>query len=48
MCKDLWWYTGSGLGALILERMAVDYTKKWKLGFKCYPSSTINNCVAEP
>ena len=27
---------GSGLDALILERMAVDYRKKYKLGFKIY------------
>ena len=40
--------TGSGLGALILERMAVDYKKKSKLGFEIHPSSTINGCVAEP
>ena len=37
--------TGSGLGALILERMAVDYRKKSKLGFEIYSSPTISNCV---
>ena len=40
--------TGSGLGALILERLAVDYRKKSKLGFEIYPSPTISNCVVEP
>ena len=40
--------TGSGLGALILERVAVDYRKKSKLGFEVYPSPTISTCVVEP
>jgi len=40
--------TGSGLGALILERIAVDYRKKSKLGFETYPSPTISTCVVEP
>jgi tubulin alpha len=40
--------TGSGLGALILERIAVDYRKKSKLGFELYPSPTISTCVVEP
>jgi tubulin alpha len=40
--------TGSGLGALILERIAVDYRKKSKLGFEVYPSPTISTCVVEP
>jgi len=40
--------TGSGLGALILERIAVDYRKKCKLGFEVYPSPTISTCVVEP
>ena len=38
---------GTGLGALILERMCVNYRKKSKLSFEIYPSSTINNCVVE-
>ena len=29
--------TGSGLGALILERLAVNYRKKTKVGFDIYP-----------
>ena len=40
--------TGSGLGALVLERIAVDYRKKSKLGFEVYPSPTISTCVVEP
>merc|ERR1711878_144478 len=40
--------TGSGLGALMLERIAVDYRKKSKLGFEVYPSPTISSCVVEP
>merc|ERR550532_2145168 len=40
--------TGSGLGALILERIAVDYRKKSNLGFEVYPSPTISTCVVEP
>ena len=39
--------TGSGLGALILEGMAVDYGKKSKLGFEIYLNLTISNCVVE-
>ena len=31
--------TGSGLGALILERLAVDYRKKCKIGCEVMPSS---------
>ena len=40
--------TGSGLGALILERCAVDYRKKSKLGFEVYPSPAISTCIVEP
>jgi tubulin alpha len=40
--------TGSGLGALILERIAVDYRKKSKLGFEVYPSPNLSTCVVEP
>jgi tubulin alpha len=40
--------TGSGLGALILERIAVDYRKKSKLGFEVYPSPNMSTCVVEP
>jgi tubulin alpha len=40
--------TGSGLGCLILERIAVDYRKKSKLGFEIYPSANLSTCVVEP
>jgi len=40
--------TGSGLGALMLERLAVDYRKKSKIGFEVYPSPTMSTCVVEP
>merc|ERR1712134_27945 len=40
--------TGSGLGALILERIAVDYRKKSKIGFEIYPSPQISTCTVEP
>ncbi|ETO03043.1 hypothetical protein RFI_34366 [Reticulomyxa filosa] len=40
--------TGSGLGALILERLAVDYRKKPKIGFEIYPSPNLSTCVVEP
>merc|ERR1711878_77120 len=37
--------TGSGLGALILERIAVDYRKKSKIGFEIYPAPKISTCI---
>eukprot|EP01084_Bolivina_argentea_P047153 86871_1 len=40
--------TGSGLGALILERLSVDYPKKTKIGFEVYPSHTMSSCVVQP
>jgi len=40
--------TGSGLGSLILERIAVDYRKKSKIGFEIYPSPTIATSVVAP
>jgi tubulin alpha len=40
--------TGSGLGMLILERIAVDFRKKSKLGFEIYPSPNISTCIVEP
>jgi len=40
--------TGSGLGMLILERLAVDFRKKSKLGFEIYPSPNISTCIVEP
>ncbi|NKC16568.1 MAG: hypothetical protein GKR94_31525 [Gammaproteobacteria bacterium] len=40
--------TGSGLGALLLERLAVDYREKSKIAFAIYPSPTMSHCVVEP
>ena len=40
--------TGSGLGALLLERLSVDYGKKSKLGFTVYPSPQVSTAVVEP
>jgi len=39
--------TGSGLGALILERIAVDYRKKSKIGFEVYPAPALSTCIVE-
>lgn len=39
---------GSGLGALLLERLSVDYGKKSKLGFTIYPSPQVSTAVVEP
>ncbi|KAF8980504.1 Tubulin alpha-3C/D chain [Entomortierella lignicola] len=40
--------TGSGLGALLLERLGVDYGKKGKLEFAVYPAPKIATSVVEP
>merc|ERR1712165_90407 len=40
--------TGSGMGMLILERLAVDFRKKSKIGFEIYPSPNISPCIVEP
>merc|ERR1712141_89153 len=40
--------TGSGLGMLILETIAVQYRKKSKIGFEIYPSPTLSTCIVEP
>jgi len=40
--------TGSGMGMLILERLAVDFRKKSKIGFEIYPSPNISTCIVEP
>jgi len=40
--------TGSGLGMLILERLAVDHRKKSKIGFEIYPSPKIATSIVEP
>jgi len=48
ICHAVGGGTGSGLGMLILERLAVDYRKKSKIGFEIYPSPTISTCIVEP
>lgn len=40
--------TGSGFGALLLERLSVDYGKKSKLEFAVYPSPQVSSAVVEP
>merc|ERR1711975_7021 len=40
--------TGSGLYALLLERLSVDYGRKSKLSFTVYPSPQISTAVVEP
>lgn len=40
--------TGSGTGMLILERLAMEYGKKSKIGFEIFPSPNISNCIVEP
>merc|ERR1711871_1820262 len=40
--------TGSGLGALLLERLSVDYGKKSKIGFTISPAPQISTAVVEP
>ena len=39
--------TGSGFGALLMERLSVDYGKKSKLEFSVYPSPQISTAVVE-
>jgi len=36
------------MGALILERLAVDYRKKTKIGFEIYPSPQISTAIVDP
>jgi tubulin alpha len=36
------------MGMLILERLAVDFRKKSKIGFELYPSPNISTCIVEP
>jgi tubulin alpha len=40
--------TGSGFGALLLERLSVDYGKKSKLEFTVYPAPQLSTAVVEP
>jgi len=39
--------TGSGLGALILERIAVDYEMKLKIRFEVYASQKMSTCILD-
>ena len=40
--------TGSGFGALLLERLSTDYGKKCKLEFAVYPAPRVSTAVVEP
>jgi tubulin alpha len=40
--------TGSGFGALLLERLSTDYGKKSKLEFSVYPAPKLSSSVVEP
>jgi len=40
--------TGSGFGALLMERLAVEYGKKSKLEFCVYPAPRVSSVVVEP
>lgn len=40
--------TGSGFGALLLDRLSTDYGKKSKLEFSVYPAPKMANSVVEP
>ncbi|CAO3699928.1 unnamed protein product [Rhizopus stolonifer] len=40
--------TGSGFGALLMERLSFDYGKKSKLEFTIYPSPQLSTSVVEP
>jgi len=40
--------TGSGLGVLVLERLAVDFRKKPKIGYEIYPCPKISTTIVEP
>ncbi|KAF3904875.1 hypothetical protein ABW20_dc0106745 [Dactylellina cionopaga] len=40
--------TGSGFGALLLERIATDFAKKCKLEFAVYPAPEVSTAIVEP
>lgn len=40
--------TGSGFGALLLERLSTEYGKKAKLEFAVYPAPRVSTAVVEP
>ena len=39
--------TGSGFGALLMEKLTVDYGKKAKLGFSIYPAPQVRQAYSE-
>jgi len=48
LCHSFGGGTGAGFGALLLERLSVDYGKKSKIEFSVYPSPQIATAVVEP
>jgi len=40
--------TGSGFGALLLERLSQDFAKKCKLEFAVYPAPRVSTAIVEP
>merc|ERR1711881_668505 len=40
--------TGSGLGVLVLEQLAVNHRKKPKIGYEIYPCPKISTTIVEP
>ncbi|KAL0640306.1 alpha-tubulin [Maublancomyces gigas] len=40
--------TGSGFGALLLERLSADFAKKSKLEFAVYPAPQVSTSIVEP
>ncbi|EWC45942.1 tubulin alpha-2 chain [Drechslerella stenobrocha 248] len=40
--------TGSGFGALLLEKLATDFAKKSKLEFAVYPAPQVSTAIVEP
>lgn len=40
--------TGSGFGALLMERLSADYGKKSKLEFCVYPAPQLSSSIVEP
>ncbi|KAJ6585966.1 Tubulin/FtsZ, GTPase domain-containing protein [Mycena capillaripes] len=47
-CHSFGGGTGSGFGALLLERLSTDYGKKSKLEFCVYPVPQLSNSIVEP
>ena len=40
--------TGSGLGCLVLQTIAVEYRNKTRLGYHVYPSSIVSKSIVDP